>query len=99
MIVGFILATNSVSRLQNYLQEIPLNCNFSCSSYFASFIFLEETINCIDYGHGLGCRMTTWINVVLLIQVFILCLIVHKKKMTDIKRPLLTWYAVNQVLK
>jgi hypothetical protein len=53
------------------------------------FIVIEESINCIDHGDGLGCRMTTWINVVLLIEVTILLYIVKKKKITSIKKPLI----------
>lgn len=32
-------------------------------------ICVEESVNCIDYNDGLGCRTTLWINVVLLLYV------------------------------
>ncbi len=93
IIVGFILLYKFRKPIAKLFARIPLSAVFLAPLISLPFIFLEETINCMDSGDGLGCRMTTWINVVLLIQVFILCLIVHKKKMTDIKWPLF-WYAV-----
>ena len=93
IIVGFILLYKFRKPIAKLFSRIPLSPVFLAPLISLPFIFLEETINCLDYGDGLGCRMTTWINVVLLIQVFILCLIVHKKKMTDIKWPLF-WYSV-----
>ncbi|PID31749.1 hypothetical protein CR970_04155 [Candidatus Saccharibacteria bacterium] len=41
-------------------------------------IYVEESINCIDYGDGLGCRVTPWINAVLCVYVCGAALLVRK---------------------
>ena len=43
----------------------PLPTVVSFTLVLIGLIVIEETINCIDYEDGLGCRMTPMINIIL----------------------------------
>ena len=98
IIITFLILNHFKSQLVNYFEKITSK-NVFLFSIFSSipFILIEESINCIDWGDGFGCRMTLWINVILFIQIIVLVSIIKKKKITEIKKPLLIYAGIGLV--
>ncbi|MCP4522685.1 MAG: hypothetical protein GY828_00535 [Candidatus Gracilibacteria bacterium] len=72
IIITFLLLNKFKIKISKILLKIPGNIFIISLLTSIPFIFIEESINCIDWGDGLGCRMTGWINLILIIQVGIM---------------------------
>ncbi len=77
------------SPIARTITRIPLPATVLALAWAFPVILVEESINCIDYNDGHGCRMTWWINLVLMVEVLILVLIARKIQTRTIIWPLL----------
>lgn len=89
LIISFFLIFKFRNQISNFILLIPISPVILGVLSSIPFILIEESINCINYGDGLGCRMTTWINFVLIFEILILLYFTKKNKITSIKKPII----------
>lgn len=88
VIGGFIALFRWRESIAAIFRRIPLPVFLLYVFSAIPFIFIEESINCIDHGDGSGCTITPWIIGVLLVEVAILGLVVRKMKVASIVWPM-----------
>lgn len=94
---GFVALFRWREPIAAVLRRVPLSLFALYLLSAVPFIFIEESINCIDHGDGRGCTITPWIIGVLLIEIALLGLVARKIKITSIIRPMVA-FAVLGVL-